>query len=157
MTFSHSRPRACFNKVSSSEGSHTTQETGNPQPNNSALHAESTSNLTHPTPPQAPSHLLPAPFRDGTEPQTRPAIKDYTDDVKNVLEDTILNFKCLLYTENAFPSVLEARKQAQKAWDNVCDTRKVPVPWQLSDRMIRAVRVTLFLFSCLTHCPSFDA
>lgn len=94
--------------------------------------------------------LIAAPFRDGVNPSGRPNVSDYVDEVKDLLVEAITHFYTYIYTVNAFPDVAEQRTFATKAWHVACAAREVPVPWAVSDRMLRAVRLYLVLYLC--HC-----
>ncbi|EJF59648.1 hypothetical protein DICSQDRAFT_171827 [Dichomitus squalens LYAD-421 SS1] len=92
------------------------------------------------TTPADGSSLILAPFRPGIVLGSRPNASDYTDEVKDLLQESITRYYYLyICTENAFPDSVEQRTFAKRAWKAACAARKVPVPWALSDRMIRLI------------------
>ena len=89
----------------------------------------------------ASEQLRPAPFRNGGQPTSRPSPHDYIDEVKSLLTEAIGFFSLYLYTIDAFPSTTKQRELGMRAWRAACATRDSAVPYELSERMIRAVRV----------------
>ncbi|TFK45440.1 hypothetical protein OE88DRAFT_1740299 [Heliocybe sulcata] len=60
----------------------------------------------------------------------RPKVSNYDDDVRDVIEEGIRHFRCLLVSENPFPASrrLDVSKMAAESWAKACEALKMDIP-----------------------------
>jgi hypothetical protein len=83
-----------------------------------------------------------APFHNGVIPSGRPAIKDYSPDVRRRLSDTVLIYENWVLANDGFPDKDMQYKWARKAWDMT--SMDASEQFKLSERIIKLV--ILFYF-----------
>jgi hypothetical protein len=75
-----------------------------------------------------------APFHNGVIPSGRPAIKDYSPDVRRRLSDTVLIYENRVLASDGFPDKDMQYKWARKSWDMT--STGASEQFKLSERMI---------------------
>jgi hypothetical protein len=79
-----------------------------------------------------------APFHNGVIPSGRPAIKDYSPEVRRRLSDTALIYENWVLASDGFPNKDMQYKWARNAWDIA--SIDASEQFKLSERMIKLVR-----------------
>ena len=137
-----------------------TEPTKSPEPPTSENPSSAPPSTPSAAPLQTPQpgsllHLQAAPFRYGFKPTKggRPNVGDYIDEVRDLLLLAIARYSVSLFTVNAFPGIAQQHEFVCRAWNEISAAQDKPVPWELSDRMITAVRCLLWLRThSLIHC-----
>lgn len=88
-----------------------------------------------------------APFHNGVIPSGRPAIKDYSPDLRRRLSDTVFIYKNWVLASDGFPNKDMQYKWASKAWDMT--SKDASEQFELSERMMKLVRFITQIHLCI--------
>lgn len=91
-------------------------------------------------------HMKSAPFFNDVVPSGRPAIKDYSPDVRHCLLNAVYLYENWVLSKDGFPDTDMQYKWARNAWDITSGSMDASAQYKLSERMIQLVSL---LFSII--------